>query len=52
MQEVIVVLQPVRQHIVRNHAPAPFPHLQHTKLLVAPRASSKPKGSGLLTPGA
>lgn len=32
MQEVIVVLQPVRQHVVRNHAPAPFPHLQHTKL--------------------
>ena len=31
MQEVIVVLQPVGQHVVRDHAPAPFPHLQHAK---------------------
>lgn len=32
VQEVIVVLQPVRQHVVGDHAPAPFPHLQHSDL--------------------
>lgn len=32
VQEVIVVLQPVGQHVVGDHAPAPFPHLQHSDL--------------------
>lgn len=43
MQEVIVVLEPVRQDIIWDHTPASFPHLQHTRGI---RAAQSPKSTG------
>lgn len=47
VQEVIIVLEPVGQHVVRDHTPAPFPYLQHTRRI---RTAQSPKPIGTAQP--
>jgi len=51
VQEVIVVLQPVGQDVVGDHAPAPFPHLQWPSCAGGPQSAEPAPRLAFTHPG-